>query len=53
MIRRYVFWWFTCRDSNKPSGRSWARGSLASATRGCRNLFGNFKKIPMKCGDYN
>ena len=25
MIRRYVFLWWTCRDSNKPSGRSWAR----------------------------
>jgi hypothetical protein len=25
MIRRYVFWWWTCRDSNKPLGRSWAR----------------------------
>ena len=27
-------------------------GSLASAIRGCRNLFGNFRKIPMKCGVY-
>jgi hypothetical protein len=25
MVRRYVFWWFTCRDRNKPSGRDWAR----------------------------
>jgi len=25
MIRRYVFWWWTCRDCNKPSERSWAR----------------------------
>ena len=25
IIRRFVFWWFTCRDWNKPSGRSWAR----------------------------
>ena len=25
MIRRFVFQWFTCRDPNKPSGRSWAR----------------------------
>jgi hypothetical protein len=25
MIRRFVFWWYTCRDSNKPSGRNWAK----------------------------
>lgn len=25
IIRRYAFYWFTCRDRNKPSGRSWAR----------------------------
>jgi hypothetical protein len=25
MIRRFVFQWFTCRDRNRPSGRSWAR----------------------------
>lgn len=25
MIRRFVFWWFTSRDRNKPSGRDWAR----------------------------
>jgi hypothetical protein len=25
MVRRFTFWWFTCRDRNKPSGRDWAR----------------------------
>jgi hypothetical protein len=25
LIRRCVFLWFTCRDRNRPSGRSWAR----------------------------
>jgi hypothetical protein len=25
MIRRLVFWWSTCRDRRKPSGRDWAR----------------------------
>ena len=25
MVRRLVFWWFTCRDRNRPSGRAWAR----------------------------
>ena len=25
IIRRFVYQWLTCRDRNKPSGRSWAR----------------------------
>lgn len=25
MIRRFVFWWYTSRDTNKPSGRNWAK----------------------------
>jgi len=25
MIRRFVLWWWTNRDRNKPSGRKWAR----------------------------
>jgi hypothetical protein len=25
LVRRYVFQWLTCRDRNRPSGRSWAR----------------------------
>ena len=25
MVRRFAFWWFTCRDQNKPSGGDWAR----------------------------
>ena len=28
MIRRFVLWWHTCRDNNKPSGRAWARKKL-------------------------
>jgi hypothetical protein len=32
MIPRYAFWWWTSRDSNKPSGRSWARGLGISHT---------------------
>lgn len=24
MVRQYVWLWYTCRDRNKPSGRSWA-----------------------------
>src|SRR5712691_9354304 len=25
MIKRFVLWWFTCRDNGRPSARSWAR----------------------------
>jgi hypothetical protein len=25
MIRRLTFWWLTCRDRSRPSGRAWAR----------------------------
>jgi hypothetical protein len=25
MIRRFVFYWFTCRDRSRPSARAWAR----------------------------
>ena len=25
MVRRYVFYWLTCRDASRPSGRSWAK----------------------------
>jgi len=25
MIRRFVCYWFTCRDGSKPSARAWAR----------------------------
>jgi len=25
VVRRFVFWWLTCRERTKPSGRSWAR----------------------------
>lgn len=26
MIRRFTFWWLTCREPSSPSGRAWARG---------------------------
>jgi hypothetical protein len=32
MIRRLVVWWFTCVDSNRPSGRAWARALGVSHT---------------------
>src|SRR5258708_21881484 len=32
VIRRFVFQWFTCRDSNRPSGRAWARALGISHT---------------------
>ena len=51
MIRRYVFWWFTCAIATSHLGVP-GLGSLASAIRGCRNLFGDFREIPMKCGGY-
>ena len=25
MVRRYVFYWLTCRDASRPSGRAWAK----------------------------
>lgn len=25
MIRRFVFWWLTCRDASRPSARAWAK----------------------------
>src|ERR1700732_984747 len=31
-IRRFAFQWLTCRDRNRPSGRTWARGLGISHT---------------------
>ena len=45
MIRRYVFWWWTCRDTNKPSGRSWAR-QLGISHTWLQKLVRDFKKDP-------
>ena len=45
MIRRYVFWWWTCRDSNKPSGRSWAR-QLGISHTWLQKLVREFQKNP-------
>jgi len=45
MIRRYAFLWRTCRDSNKPSGRSWAR-QLGISHTWLQKLVRDFKKDP-------
>jgi len=45
MIRRYVFWWWTCRDSNKPSGRSWAR-QLGVSHTWLQKLVREFQRNP-------
>jgi len=45
MIRRYAFWWWTCRDSNKPSGRSWAR-QLGISHTWLQKLVREFQRNP-------
>ena len=45
MIRRYAFWWWTCRDSNKPSGRSWAR-QLGVSHTWLQRLVREFQRNP-------
>jgi len=45
MIRRYAFWWWTCRDSNKPSGRSWAR-QLGVSHTWLQKLVREFQRNP-------
>ena len=45
MIRRYAFWWFTCRDSNKRSGRSWAR-QLGISHTWLQNIVREFQSNP-------
>lgn len=49
MIRRFVFLWLTCRD---PADHPVALGpeNLASAIRGCRSWFANFRQTRAKCG---
>jgi hypothetical protein len=43
MVRRFVYQWFTCRDRNKPSGRSWAR-QLGISHTWLQNLVRNFRE---------
>jgi hypothetical protein len=45
MIRRYAFYWFTCRDRNRPSGRSWAR-QLGISHTWLQKLFREFTADP-------
>jgi len=45
MIRRFTFLWFTCRDSNKPSGRSWAR-QLGISHTWLQKLVQEFQRNP-------
>ena len=45
MIRRFVFWWFTSRDRNKPSGRDWAR-QLNVSHHWVQKLVKEFKANP-------
>lgn len=57
MVRRFVFLWFTCRDRNKPSGRSWAR-QLGISHTWLQRLVREFQEDPeemrreaQRCGD--
>ena len=43
IVRRFVFWWFTCRDRNKPPGRDWAR-QLAISHTSLQKLIREFKQ---------
>jgi hypothetical protein len=45
MVRRFVFLWFTCRDRNKPSGRSWAR-ELGISHTWLQKLVREFRERP-------
>ncbi len=45
MIRRLVVWWFTCVDSNRPSGRAWAR-QLGISHTWLQRLIRELKKDP-------
>jgi hypothetical protein len=45
MIRRFAILWFTCRDSNKPSGRSWAR-QLGISHTWLQKLVREFQRNP-------
>lgn len=45
MIRRFVFYWFTCRDPNRPSGRSWAT-QLGISHTWLQKLVSGFKSDP-------
>jgi hypothetical protein len=57
MVRRFAFWWFTCRDPRRPSGRDWAR-QLGVSHTWLQKLIREFKVNPDQawelqaaCGD--
>lgn len=45
MIRRFIYLWHTCRDRNKPSGRSWAR-QLGISHTWLQRLIRRFQEDP-------
>jgi hypothetical protein len=45
LIRRFVYHWLTCRDRNKPSGRSWAR-QLGISHTWLQKLVREFREHP-------
>jgi len=47
MIRRFAYWWFTCRDRNRPSGRDWAR-QLGISHTWLQKLIREFRADPTK-----
>jgi hypothetical protein len=47
MVRRFAFWWFTCRDPRRPSGRDWAR-QLGISHTWLQKLIREFEADPDK-----
>ncbi len=45
MVRRFVYQWFTCRDRNRLSGRSWAR-QLGVSHTWLQKLVREFREHP-------
>jgi hypothetical protein len=57
MVRRFAFWWFTCRDPRRPSCRNWAL-QLGVSHTWLQKLVREFKAKPDQawelqaaCGD--
>jgi hypothetical protein len=47
MVQRFVFQWFTCRDSSRPSGRNWAE-QLGISHTWLQKLIRKFQADPSK-----
>jgi hypothetical protein len=47
MVRRLALWWWTCRDSNKPSARAWAK-QLGVSHVWLLKLFRKFEADPVE-----